>query len=412
MCLRRSARRTATVILAVGVLGFAVPVSAPASAQPEPASAQPEDLAAATVAPALVYIETYWVGYVYDEEGEYFNDGNPFEFSASCTGFGVSADGHVATAGHCVDDTAGFGGVKRDLIEIAAEEAHEEGTYAGAPSKEELLEFGLANWTVEGSAKGSPVKREVFAQRSPAAAGERTGDAMPAEVVDFRAAESGDVALLKVDTSALPSVMVSDLDTLEVGTPLLSLGFPSPAGESLDDPLRSIAREGTISAEKKQRTNQIYEVSTAIASGMSGGPAANLAGEVIGINSSRVGAGGGSNFIVPARNLLQVMERNEVENRLGRVDEIYREGLTAFYSGNYAEAIASFDRVLDLDPRHVQAEEFRQTAAQTAAQAIAEGGETAQRRIPVIPVGIGVLLLAAVGGTAFVRPGRRWSLRR
>ena len=169
----------------------------PVSAQ-DASSVSPEERAAALLRPAVVYIETFWAGFVYDEDSVYFNDGNAFEFSSSCTGFVVNPAGTIMTAGHCVDDSASFGGIKRDLIEIAAQEAFDNGTYEGAPAVEELFEFGLANWTVEGPAKGSPVQREVFVQRGRAASGERTGEALPARVVDFRSAESGDVAVLKL----------------------------------------------------------------------------------------------------------------------------------------------------------------------------------------------------------------------
>ncbi|HUR49936.1 MAG TPA: trypsin-like peptidase domain-containing protein, partial [Acidimicrobiales bacterium] len=217
---RRAAALGALVLLAASSV-----LVAPVSAQETP-SVSPEERAAALLRPGVVYIETFWAGFVFDEDGIYFNDGNAFEFSTSCTGFVVNPAGAIMTAGHCVDDSASFGGIKRDLIEIAAQEAADKGTYEGAPSVDELFEFGLANWTVEGPAKGSPVQREVFIQRGRAQSGERTGEALPARVVDFRSAESGDVALLKVEASDLPAVLVSDVNELEIGTPLLSVGYP------------------------------------------------------------------------------------------------------------------------------------------------------------------------------------------
>ena len=401
-------RRAAAVGIALVLAAASIAFAGPASAQARP-TVTPEERAAALVRPSVVFIQTFWAGFVYDEDGIYFNDGNAFEFSTSCTGFVVNPIGHIMTAGHCVDDSASFGGVKRDLIEIAAQEAWEEGTYEGAPPVEQLFEFGLANWTVEGPAKGSPVQREVFIQRGRAVSGERTGEALPARVVDFRSAESGDVALLKVEASDLPSVLVSDVNELEVGTPLLSVGYPGLTEGAVDESLEPTNKDGKISAKKTQGSYPVYEVSAAIASGMSGGPSVNMEGEVIGVNSFGIGDSEAFNFIVPAGNIREILARNGATNELGRTDTIYREGLTAFYAGRYTPAIGAFDRVLDLDPAHQQAQEYRQQAARARAEggevtAASEGGESS---FPVVPVAVGAVVLLALVGGAFVMKGRK-----
>ena len=377
----------------------------PVSAQDAP-SVSPEERAAALLRPAVVYIETFWAGFVYDEDSVYFNDGNAFEFSTSCTGFVVNPAGTIMTAGHCVDDSASFGGIKRDLIEIAAQEAFDAGTYEGAPGVEELFEFGLANWTVEGPAKGSPVQREVFVQRGRAASGERTGEALPARVVDFRSAESGDVAVLKVEASDLPSVIVSEVNELEIGTPLLSVGYPGLTKGAVDESLEPTNKDGKISAKKTQGSFPVYEVSAAIASGMSGGPTVNLEGEVIGVNSFGIGDSEAFNFIVPASNVREILARNGTKNELGRIDTIYREGLAAFYAGRFTPAIAAFDRALDLDPAHQQAQEYRQDAAKARAEG-GEVGEGEEGKFPIVPVAVGAVVVLGLIGAAVAMKGRK-----
>lgn len=401
---RRAAAAGVALVLAAASIGFA----GPASAQARP-SVTPEERAAALVRPSVVFIQTFWAGFVSDEDGVYFNDGNAYEFSTSCTGFVVNPVGHIMTAGHCVDDSASFGGVKRDLIEIAAQEAFDKGTYEGAPPVEQLFEFGLANWTVEGPAKGSPVQREVFIQRGRAVSGQRTGEALPARVVDFRSAESGDVALLKVEASDLPSVLVSDVNELEVGTPLLSVGYPGLTEGAVDESLEPTNKDGKISAKKTQGSYPVYEVSAAIASGMSGGPSVNMEGEVIGVNSFGIGDSEAFNFIVPAGNIREILARNGATNELGRTDTIYREGLTAFYAGRYTPAIAAFDRALDLDPAHQQAQEYRQEAAKARADGGEVGAETDEggSSFPVVPVAIAAVVLLGLVGAAFVMKNRK-----
>ena len=394
--------RRAVALGALFVLAAASVLTGPASAQDAP-SVSPEERAAALLRPAVVYIETFWAGFVYDEDGIYFNDGNAYEFSSSCTGFVVNPAGTIMTAGHCVDDSASFGGIKRDMIEIAAQEAYDEGTYEGAPPVEDLFEFGLANWTVEGPAKGSPVQREVFVQRGRAVSGERTGEALPARVVDFRSAESGDVAVLKVEASDLPSVIVSDVNELEVGTPLLSVGYPGLTEGAVDQSLEPTNKDGKISAKKTQGSYPVYEVSAAIASGMSGGPTVNMEGEVIGVNSFGIGDSEAFNFIVPASNVREILARNGTKNELGRIDTIYREGLTEFYAGRFTPAITAFDRVLDLDPAHQQAQEYRQEAAKERA----DGGEVGDSKFPIVPVAVGAVVVLGLIGGAFAMKGRK-----
>jgi len=68
-----------------------------------PQQATPTERAAAEVRPAIVYVTEKFSAYVADETGTYFNNGNPYELTATCTGFGVNPDGYVATAGHCLD---------------------------------------------------------------------------------------------------------------------------------------------------------------------------------------------------------------------------------------------------------------------------------------------------------------------
>ncbi|HUR49329.1 MAG TPA: trypsin-like peptidase domain-containing protein, partial [Acidimicrobiales bacterium] len=218
-----------------------------------------------------------------------------------------------------------------------------------------------------------------------------------------RSAESGDVALLKVEASDLPAVLVSDVNELEIGTPLLSVGYPGLTEGAVDESLEPTNKDGKVSAKKTQGSYPVYEVSAAIASGMSGGPTVNMEGEVIGVNSFGIGDSEAFNFIVPAGNVREILARNGIKNELGRIDTIYREGLTSFYAGRYTPAIEAFDRVLDLDPGHQQAQEYRKDAAKERA----EGGEVGDSKFPVVPVAIGAVVVLGLIGAAVVMKGRK-----
>ena len=97
----RFARLLLVGVLAAGVaLALFGPLAAPAVAKP---TFTPEEKAAATVRPAVAYIEIQWEGWVRDKVTGKLFDTKSVQFTARCSGFAVSNDGFIVTAGHCVD---------------------------------------------------------------------------------------------------------------------------------------------------------------------------------------------------------------------------------------------------------------------------------------------------------------------
>ncbi len=327
----------------------------------------PEEKAAALARPAVVYLEQHWSGYVFDEDGTLFNSGDPFEITTRCTGFGVSPDGYVATAGHCVDP--GMEGIGREFLTAAVAESIQKGYYGANVDPNKLLQFGEANWKLEGQAKNSPLDRQVFMQRGVAAGGKTTGEALPARVVDFRPLSQGDVALLKLETTDLPAVELAPRDTIEIGTKVLSIGYPGSTDEVTDASFEPTNKDGQISSKKTSGSVPVYETSAALSGGMSGGPTVDLNGRVVGINSFKInGEEQAFNFLAPSSNLAELLTRNGVKPSLGDIDKTFRKGLTDYFAGHYTAAITSFDKVLTLAPTHEQAQEYKTKAAKAREQ--------------------------------------------
>lgn len=190
-------RRAATIgaaLLATALIGAGPAFAAP-SAPPQPASpSQPTERAAAIARPAVVQLQQTFTGYVADETGDYFNEGNAYELSASCTGFRVDPNGYIATAGHCVDISSAIGVKSVFIGTVAAEVA----TRLPGVTLEEITEFGTSNWSVEGKQKDSPIDVAISVSVG--------GTELAARVVDVRPLDQGDVALLKVETTDLPTV--------------------------------------------------------------------------------------------------------------------------------------------------------------------------------------------------------------
>ncbi|MFB3739767.1 MAG: hypothetical protein ACE14W_12505 [Candidatus Velamenicoccus archaeovorus] len=66
-------------------------------------------------------------------------------------------------------------------------------------------------------------------QRGVAAGGLKTGEAFAARVVDSEPWSQGGVAILKIEGSDLPSILVAPSTEIGIGAPVLSIGYPGSA---------------------------------------------------------------------------------------------------------------------------------------------------------------------------------------
>ena len=356
----------ATVTLATaGTATAQEPGAPPASTQTgspqagSPQQASATEKAAAEVRPAIVYLTSTYTAYVGDTDGLFFNNGQPITLDATCTGFGVSPQGYIATAGHCVDTTTPEG-VRADFVQAVAEDLVSRDPSLPLAS---VIEYGMANWTVEGQAKGSPIDVQYGAVIGSGTGSTATASSVPARLVDFRPHSQGDVALLKVESTDLPSVELDKGTSAAVGTPVLSIGYPASADAVTDTTLEPSNKDGQVSTTRTIGSVPFYETSASLSPGMSGGPTVDLEGDVVGVNSAYLRNDQAFNFIAPATGLSELMARNGVQNQLGPNDTLYRTALADYYAGHYTDAIADFDRLLLVDPDHNQAKLFKTEAA-------------------------------------------------
>jgi serine protease Do len=124
-----------------------------------------------------------------------------------------------------------------------------------------------------------------------------------------------DVALVKIDGTALPFVRVGDINRLKVGEWVLAIG--SPFG--LDNSVTA----GIVSAKSRDTGDLVPLIQTdvAINPGNSGGPLINMRGEVIGINSqiySRSGGYMGISFAIPIDEAIRVSDQLRASGRVIR----------------------------------------------------------------------------------------------
>lgn len=371
MSITRSVR---AIAFALCLVGASIASAGPASAQDEDLPMAPEQPSAtygsAIADAALVYIEIYYRMWVFDPQLDvYLQDGVAFETVVQCTGFGV-AQNHVITASHCIQTDVEAGTVPYDIIAGAATDwAFDVGLYPGL-TRDDIRALGLATWEVEGDTANSPPEREVFVSYGVVQSGlQGQNGTSTARLVDHIPIDQGDVALISIqDPGSLAPAPVPIIEVAEgtpaVGSEILSLGYPGAVGDvTTGIALAPSIQDGRIGAVTTTSFGgyQVFEVSSTIGSGMSGGPTVNFSGQAVGVNSFVVlGNFDTFKFVSPADRFVgELLARNGVVNELSRTDITYRQAVTLFLAGNYTDAIELFDDTLQRMPAHRQAQEFR-----------------------------------------------------
>jgi serine protease Do len=322
--------------------------------------------------PSVVYLDVTWTAWVFDTFGSndtYLNNGQPFVLYSSCTGFFVNDTGNIATAGHCVDPA----GAVDAFYDAAARWVYATSYYQNDFSLAQIRGFAEEDYRIEGEKKsaggrqfekGAEVDVQAVWSTSSTeplydSSGSLNGEPHEARLVRFLPGDEGDVALLKVEVANTPALPVLDA-AIDTGAEVTSIGYPAAvmavSDANLSDPS---FKPGTISSVRTNRAYPVYEMSTPMSSGMSGGPTVIASGDVIGVNSYGISAQSQSfEFSQSSQTLLELMRAAGVENKLGEVGTTYRAGLDAYFAGNKADAVKNLEATVDAAPQFAMAEEY------------------------------------------------------
>ena len=163
---------------------------------------------------------------------------------------------------------------------------------------------------------------------------------LPARLVGADAVS--DLAVLKVDAEDLIPAVFGDSDSLRVGDTVVAIGDP------LGVKLRGTLTDGIISAINRDiyldgRPITLIQTNAALNSGNSGGPLINCYGQVIGINTMKIGAftdeAGveGLGFAIPSATVKDVVEQLIRQGYVSGRPElgIQGEALSIFYQHYY-----------------------------------------------------------------------------
>ena len=391
-----------SVALGAGTPAVAGETSPPA---PEPQATELERVSAYTQ-PSVVYLQIDWTGFVRDRfNKQYLNDGNPFVLSFGCTGFVVNPNGWIATAGHCVDPNE----VRPAFYAEAAQWALDTGYYVATDlTLDDVLGFG--DYVVRNDAGKNTPTRAVRAAWSVSAGGVETGQNLPARVSKFQGFSNGDGALLKVEATDLNALPLSD-ETLEIGTEIVAVGYPASVDLVTDATFTPSFKDGSVSSRKTVSGGllTVYEISAAVAGGMSGGPTVNLQGEVVGFNSFGINSDIETqqfNFVRPAGTVQEMLGDAGTTNTLGDIGEAYRDGLDAYFSGDKTTAVERLELVVDKQPTHEMAKTYLERAEELP-DPVAEETDEGLGLGLVLGIGGALLGLAVLGGGLLLLLTRR-----
>jgi len=179
-----------------------------------------------------------------------------------------------------------------------------------------------------------------------------------------------DLAILKVELSNTPSLLIGDSDDLEMGDEVYAIGYPGVA--AFKPQLSSAAllvpyvTQGVVSDKRptRQGTSSIQH-SASTNHGYCGGPLLDGNGAVVGVNDvgsiNELGLEPAtSDFAVASNVLRDFLGENGVTNYLGNATVQYRRGLAYYFARMYDSAKEQFDAAAALFPYDTKAGQLSQ----------------------------------------------------
>ena len=421
-------RETLSLLVALSGLFF-FPIVAGAQSAPPPGPSQVERAVTLT-SPGVVFIDTsvkVHVRLIYQNSNAVSGLGHldrtySFDYSTG-SGFVVTPNGAVVTASHVVEPD------EQNMQNYAANKIVLEGygyTYPDANSSvfdQYTLPIGYRNQLLQQCYKAvacdftiTPIET-VYSAVDVAQGTLPKGT--PARILTSTGFENTDVAVLQVNGTNMPTVSLGETaSTLQTGDDVTALGFPGTSRDNLQTGVTQPNKVfGKVSNIRPQGTSNLIEVDANIEPGMSGGPAIDQAGDVIGLISfSTVQSSGesGAKYLRTVDDINAALASAGVTPSRGPVDEAFSAAMELYWANHFTDAVPALQRVLDVYPGHP-------LATQTLADAQAKVGT--KQDVPVaksspdssssgggstiLIVGIAAAAIIIVGGLILISRRKR-----
>ncbi len=226
-----------------------------------------------------------------------------------------------------------------------------------------------------------------------------SGQSYQAKVLGYD--RSDDVALLQLpDVPGLKAVTIGDSAHLSIGTPVLAIGNEAGQGGSptvapgVISSLDRTIEASDQSAGLSETLHGMLQTNADIRPGDSGGPLANAAGQVIGIDTAAGGGAVYSGYAIPIDQALSIANRIYA----GHASPVIRIGLPAFL-GALVPASSS------ASPRRQASDEHRQAGSVTSRDRTCSAGTAAVVPASIAPARSGALVDGVLCGTVAASAG-------
>ncbi|MGO8894117.1 MAG: S1C family serine protease [Streptosporangiaceae bacterium] len=226
-----------------------------------------------------------------------------------------------------------------------------------------------------------------------------SGKSYPARVLGYD--RTDDVALLQVQgATGLRAVTLGDSSHVRVGTPVLAIGNEAGQGGSptvAPGVISSLDR--TIVANDQssgliETLHGMMQTNADIRPGDSGGPLADAAGRVIGINTAAGGSTVYSGYAIPINQAVPIARRIEAGQPGARI----QIGLPASLGVLLPDSTSA-------DPRHQASQELRQTGTVSSSGSGCSSGDTTAVPGRIAPARSGALVDGVLCGTPAATAG-------
>lgn len=333
-------------------------------------SVTPAQKLSAYVTPGIVYIESTWSAKIIDTGDGLLLRDEPFTSVGACTGFVVTPDGYIATAGHCVNpiDEQYDIDTRFEILARGVEYSVENELYGAGVSEDAIIDYAVSNWKLVSptSDVGDRIKfpaLTVNVSWGAEVSGLETSKSQPARLIDRSQFNEGDVALLKVEADGLNALPLADEPT-ETLTEIASVGYPQKVDLAVDDDFTPSIKTGAVSSNKTvgSGTTSVYEIDAAVAPGMSGGPTVDFDGNVIGVNSFGSGDSESFNFVRPVSLIKEMLGDAGTEATQSPMTRTYVKGLDAYFAGDKAVAVENLTTVAEDQPANGIAADYLKKA--------------------------------------------------
>jgi S1-C subfamily serine protease len=313
--------------------------------------------------PSVCSVVNYYSALVYDPNkldyyGPYYSE------IYYGTGFCINPNtGHILTAAHVIDISEVD--IKWKILEDHVWEVYGEDEYYNLTDTD--WNWIYNNYKVVGQTSDTKIDQEVWIQFNTATSGladSANAQYIRAEIVDFSPEDQRDIAILRIQPitgGALSSVLLADSSMMEIQDDVTIIGYPWTSEVGQDNIMNPTVTTGKVSGKIMLNGTEVLQIQGDARPGNSGGPVlSSNNGTVMGMLTN--GTDETNNYLRPANDMKEMLNRNGVQNTLGMVDEEFKQGLINYRIGNYQEAIDNFNAVLNLNQKHLFAQDYRAKA--------------------------------------------------